>query len=151
MTTINKTTREVETREFSTRPKQWAPASLLPEPDKQAGYSYRWVRVSYPSKQEYDPLNIQNSLSEGWEPVKTEEQPQYKHLVDSDTKYKGFIEVRGLLLCKVPTEFVHQRNAYYSGIARQQVESSDKDLLSMNDPRMRTYKESRSTVSFGRG
>jgi hypothetical protein len=37
----NRITREVDTREISERPKQWAPAELLPEPDKQAGYKYR--------------------------------------------------------------------------------------------------------------
>ena len=33
----NKLTRELETRELTERPKQWMPAELLPEPDKQAG------------------------------------------------------------------------------------------------------------------
>ena len=30
--------READTRATSQRPQQWAPAELLPEPDKQAGY-----------------------------------------------------------------------------------------------------------------
>ncbi len=31
----NRTTRELETRVVQERPKQWMPAELLPEPDKQ--------------------------------------------------------------------------------------------------------------------
>ena len=33
----NRTTRELNTRAVSERPKQWMPAELLPEPDKHAG------------------------------------------------------------------------------------------------------------------
>ena len=39
-------TREFETREVSERPQQWTLPESLPEPDKQAGYAYRWIRVS---------------------------------------------------------------------------------------------------------
>ena len=35
----NRLTRELETREVTERPKQWMPADLLPEPDKQAGFA----------------------------------------------------------------------------------------------------------------
>jgi len=42
----NRITRELESRSNKERPKSWQPASTLPEPDKQPGYAYRWVRVS---------------------------------------------------------------------------------------------------------
>jgi hypothetical protein len=35
----NRKPRELEERLMTERPKQWAPAELLPEPDKQPGYS----------------------------------------------------------------------------------------------------------------
>ena len=57
-------TRELETREFTGRPKQWQPASALPEPDKEPGYDYRWVRIS--SRAQNDPQNISSKLREGW-------------------------------------------------------------------------------------
>ena len=38
--------REVSNRQQSESPKQWRPPELLPEPDKQAGFAYRWIRVS---------------------------------------------------------------------------------------------------------
>ena len=71
-------TRELEEREVAQRPKQWAPAELLPEPDKQAGYAYRWIRVSMLNAA--DPRNISSKLREGWEPVRAEEQTKLKLL-----------------------------------------------------------------------
>ena len=41
----NRKPREVETRQQSVRPEAWKPPELLPEPDKQAGFAYRWIRV----------------------------------------------------------------------------------------------------------
>ena len=63
--------REVENREFNERPKQWMPPELLPEPDKQAGYAYRWIRVSLLNAA--DPRNISSKFREGWEPVHKDE------------------------------------------------------------------------------
>ena len=99
--------RELETREFVERPKQWMPAELLPEPDKQAGFAYRWIRVS--TMNNADPRNITSKLREGWEPVRLEEQPKFKLLADPNSRYKDSIEIGGLLLCKTPVEFVDQR------------------------------------------
>ena len=64
-------TREFETRDVEERPKQWALPEILPEPDKQAGYNYRWVRVS--TLNNADPRNLSAKLREGWEPVALEE------------------------------------------------------------------------------
>ena len=44
--TTNKISREAQTRATTERPEQWAPAELLPEPIKMAGYKYHWVRIS---------------------------------------------------------------------------------------------------------
>ena len=56
-----------KTREQSERPKVWQPASLLPEPDQQPGYSYRWIRVASAGKA--DGQNLMSKRREGWEPV----------------------------------------------------------------------------------
>ena len=96
-----KLSRDMATREITERPKQWMPAKLLPEPDKQAGYSYHWVRVS--TLNNADPRNLSSKLREGWEPVRVEEQPKFKLLVDPDSRFKDNIEIGGLLLCKTPT------------------------------------------------
>ena len=145
----NKLTRELETREFSERPKQWMPPELLPEPDKQAGYAYRWIRVS--TLNNADPRNLSAKLREGWEPVRIEEQPKFQLLVDPNSRYKDNIEIGGLVLCKTPTEFVEQRNKHYADQTRAQTEAVDNNLMRQSDPRMPIFKESKSTTSFGKG
>ena len=104
----NRKPRELEDRLMTERPKQWAPAELLPEPDKQPGYKYRWVRVS--TLNQADPRNLSAKLREHWEPVPIEEQPKFRLLADPASRYKDNIEIGGLLLCKTPEEFVDQRN-----------------------------------------
>ena len=145
----NRLTRELDTRATSERPKQWAPAELLPEPDKQAGYAYRWIRTS--TLNQADPRNLSGKLREGWEPVGIEEQPKFQLLVDPNSRFKDNIEIGGLLLCKTPEEFVAQRNAHYQKQAENQMEAVDSSLMRQSDPRMPLFKESKSTTTFGKG
>jgi hypothetical protein len=145
----NRLNREVDNREFSERPKQWMPAELLPEPDKQAGYAYRWVRTS--TLNSADPRNLSAKLREGWEPVGLEEQPKFQLLVDPNSRFKDNIEIGGLLLCKTPEEFVKQRNAYYAKQSDAQTEAVDNNLMRQSDPRMPLFNERKSSTSFGKG
>jgi hypothetical protein len=141
--------RELETRTATERPKQWMRPETLPEPDKQPGYSYRWVRVA--SLGSADPRNITSKMREGYEPVRIEEQPKFKMMVDPNSRFKDNIEVAGLLLCKIPTEFVKQRAAYYDTQTQASMEAVDSNFMRENDARMPLFKERRSTASFGRG
>jgi len=145
----NKLSREVDTRELNERPKQWQLPELLPEPDKQAGYSYRWIRVS--TLNAADPRNLSAKMREGWEPVRLEEQPKFQLLADPNSRFKDNIEIGGLLLCKTPTEFVEQRNAYFSKQSQNQTEAVDNNLMRQSDPRMPLFTERKSTTSFGSG
>jgi hypothetical protein len=145
----NKVTRDLETREVAERPKQWALPELLPEPDKEAGFSYRWIRVS--TLNQADPRNLSAKLREGWEPVRIEEQPKFQLLADPNSRFKDNIEIGGLLLCKTPTEFVEQRNAYFANQAQNQTEAVDNNLMRQSDPRMPLFNERKSTSTFGKG
>lgn len=145
----NRKPREIESREISERPKQWMPPELLPEPDKQPGYSYRWIRVS--TLNNADPRNLSAKLREGWEPVPLEEQPKFQLLVDPASRFKDNIEIGGLLLCKTPTEFVQQRNEFYSKQTQAQTEAVDNNLMRQSDPRMPLFNERKSTTTFGKG
>lgn len=138
-----------QSREQEERPKVWQPASTLPEPDKQPGYTYRWVRVS--TLGQHDARNISAALREGWEPVSIEEQPQFKFMVDPDSRFKDNIEVAGLLLCKVPEEFMEQRRAHFEQLTQAQNESVDNNFMRENDPRMPLFTERKSKTSFGSG
>ena len=145
----NRINRELETRSTYERPTAWAQPDLLPEPDKQAGFSYRWIRVS--TLNQADPRNLSGKLREGWEPVGIEEQPQFQLLVDPNSRFKDNIEIGGLLLCKTPDEFVIQRNAHYQKQAENQMEAVDSTLMRQSDPRMPLFKERSSSTTFGKG
>ena len=147
--TANRITRELETRATYESPTAWAQPDLLPEPDKQVGFSYRWIRVA--TLNQADPRNLSAKLREGWEPVRIEEQPQFQLLVDPSSRYKDNIEIGGLLLCKTPSEFVEQRNAYYTAQADNQMVAVDNALMRQSDPRMPIFNERKSTTSFGKG
>jgi hypothetical protein len=144
----NRTPRELEDRELFTRPKSWAPPETLPEPDKQPGFEYRWIRVS--TLNQADPRNVSAKLREGWEPVGIEEQPKFRLLADPNSRYKDNIEIAGLLLCKTPVEFVEQRNAYYAKKTKDDADAVDSNLMRQSDPRMPMFKERKSTTSFGK-
>ena len=145
----NRIPREIETRQQEERPKQWQAPELLPEPDKQPGFAYRWIRVSMLNSA--DPRNLSGKLREGWEPVRAEEQPKFKLLVDPESRFKDNIEIGGLLLCKTPMEFIEQRNAHFNKQAVAQMESVDNSLMRQSDPRMPLFKERKSSTSFGKG
>ena len=138
MTEQNRIKRELESRALTERPKRWMPPELLPEPDKQAGYEYRWIRVSMLGKQ--DGRNVSTKIREGWEPVKLQEQPQFKLLTDPTTRFEDGIEIGGLLLCKTPEEFVEQRKDYYANQNQLQAEAVDNNLMRQSDPRMPIFK-----------
>ena len=141
--------REAESRVISERPNSWRPPELLPEPDKQAGFAYRWIRVSMLGAA--DPRNISSKIREGWEPVRAEEQPRFKLLVDPSSRYPDNIEIGGLLLCKTPEEFVKQRAEYYAQQTQAQTDAVDNNLMRQSDSRMPIFKESKSSTSFGKG
>lgn len=141
--------REVDNREFNERPKQWMPPELLPEPDKQAGYAYRWIRIS--TMNAADPRNFSAKLREGWEPVTIEEQPKFKLLADPNSRVKDGIEIGGLLLCKTPIEFVKQRNEYYQKQSDLQEQAVDQTLMRQSDSRMPLFSERKSETTFGKG
>jgi hypothetical protein len=145
----NRTTREVETRDFAERPKQWMPPEILPEPDKQPGFSYRWIRVS--TLGTADPRNIATKMRSGYEPVNIEEQPKFQLLVDPNSRFKENVEIGGLLLCKRPAEFDGQEAEYYAKQTQAQTDAVDNNLMRQSDSRMPIFMERKSSVTFGKG
>ena len=146
----NRLERELENRTMQERPKQWQQPELLPEPDKQPGYAYRWIRVA--TLNQTDPRNLSAKLREGWEPVRVEEQPKFQLLIDPNSRFKDNIEIGGLLLCKTPVEFVDQRNKHYSDQASAQMKAVENTLMRQSDPRMPLYNDSKvETNRFGKG
>ena len=145
----NRTSRELENRQVDKRPTAWRPPETLPSPDDRPGWKHRWVRLATLGVS--DPGNISSKLREGYEPCKAEEYPELMLHASTEGRFKGSIEVGGLLLCRIPEEFLDQRMKYYDGQNRAQVESVDNNFLRENDPRMPLFAEKKSKVTFGSG
>lgn len=143
-TTVNRASRENDQR-----PTSWAPAELLPEPDKLPGWAYRWVRIS--TLGAADPMNMSAKQREGWEPVDSSEQPRLKLHKSQDARFRGNIEIGGLILCKIPEEFIKQRTEYFSNATRSQMDSVDNNFMRESDSRMPLFADKRSKVTFGSG
>jgi hypothetical protein len=146
----NRASRDLETRAKAERPAQWLPPELLPNPNPEEGYEFRWIRVSTLGNS--DPVNVSSKLREGWEPVKASDHPEIQLMGTGDkSRFPDSIEVGGLILCKTPKEFVQQRNSHYNRQTEGQMQSVDNNFMRENDPRMPLFKERRTEVKFGRG
>ena len=146
----DRTPRELETRSETLRVTSWKPPSILPDPTPEAGYTFRWIRTSMNGTS--DNTNVSRQFREGYVPVKAADHPELMLESDQTGRYKDNIEVGGLLLCKVPTEFMEQRQAHYNNISRAQMESVDNSLMRENDPRMPLLRPERSSrTTFGSG
>jgi len=141
--------RELNTRESTARKRSWVRPELLPTPNPEPGYEFRWVRVS--TMGNADPMNVSSKLREGWEPVKASDHPEVHLMQSEDARFKDNVVVGGLMLCKTPSELVEERNAYYTGQADAQMKSVDNNLMRENDPRMPLFNERRTKVTFGTG
>lgn len=141
----NRLARELDTREDSARPKSWQPAQVLPEPKAIDGYSFRWVRVATLGVP--DARNVAAKFREGYEPVRIEEQPQFKGLTDPDSRFADNIEIGGLILCKIPDDFIEQKKQYLEEKNDAQIRAVDNNLMRENDPRMPLFNEKKTSVS----
>lgn len=145
-----RTPRKVETRALTEqRQKSWRAPETLPSPDPRPGWKHRWVRIS--TLGTADPSNISSKLREGYEPCRAEEYPELRLHATTDGRFQGNIEVGGLLLCRIPEEFMEQRAQHFENQNRAQMESVDNNFLRDSDPRMQKFSEKSSKVSFGSG
>ena len=144
----DRTSRDQTTRKQAERQKRWAPADTLPTPNPVPGYDFRWIRVAMVGQ--VDPRNVASKLREGYEPVKAVDHPEISILMSEHEKFKDNIVIGGLMLCKIPTEFVEDRNQYYLNQSNQQMASVDNSLMKDNDPRMPLFRDRKTKVSFGK-
>lgn len=143
-----RTGRDTETRTAGERPTKWRPPQLLPEVKPEQGYVYRWVRISMLGID--DPKNVSTSFAEGWEPVKASEHPEVRLFSMNQNRFPDSIEIGGLVLCKIPAEFMEQREAHFQEVTEREVRAVDNNFMSTSDPRMPVFKERQSTSTFGR-
>jgi hypothetical protein len=147
--TQNRQPRALESREKAQRPAAWRPPETLPQPDPRPGWVHRYIRLS--TMGTADPSNISSKLREGYEPCKADEYPEMMMHATTEGRFKGNIEVGGLLLCRIPEEFLKQRAEYYANQNKAQMESVDNNFMRESDPRMPLFAERKTKVSFGSG
>jgi len=139
--------RQTKTRDSESRKQEWVPPTQLPDPTPQDGFTFRWIRIAVLGQK--DDRNASQRMREGWIPVKANEHPEIVTQYGYEANSSGNIESGGLLLCKMSTEVVDQRNAYYRNKAKQQLDSVDNNFMRENNPRMPLFSEKRTTVSKG--
>jgi len=147
--TQNRLARELDDRIAAGRPTSWQNPDSLPMPNERPGWRHRYIRISMMGTS--DPSNISSKLREGYEPCKAEEYPELMLHATTEGRFKGNIEIGGLLLCRIPEEFLKQRAAFYNNQNKAQMESVDNTFMKDSDPRMPLFAEKRSKVTFGSG
>jgi len=146
-----RTDRSHDTREDIVREDDsWVPSSVLPTPDPQDGWVFRWIRTS--TLGQSDNTNVSRKFREGWVPVTREEHRELKIPSDINSQFEGNIEQGGLLLCKAPEEKMRARTKHFEEVAQRQMESVDSNYMRENDPRMPLLRPEKSTrTTFGKG
>ena len=147
--TQNRLARELDTRAVTQRAEAWRPPETLPMPEDRPGWKHRYVRTSTMGMA--DAANISSKLREGYEPCKAEDYPELMMHATVEGRFKGNIEIGGLLLCRIPEEFLKQRADYYDKQNKSQIDSVDNNFLRENDPRMPLFSERKTKVTFGSG
>lgn len=147
---VERTPRTLETREATKRKAVWKRQSVIPAPEPRDGITFRWVRTS--SLGNVDNMNVSRRFREGYTPVKAEDFPELKVLSDVGSRFKGNIEVGGLILCSIPTEQVEARIEGQAAEAQAQIDAVDNNYMRESDPRMPVLRPERSTrqTSFGK-
>ena len=146
---LNRTTREAESRAKDARRRPWAPPSRLDAPPAPPGYQHRWIRAEAGGVA--DRTNIAGRLREGYELVRADEYPDFPTPSVDDGRHAGIISVGGLLLARIPEETVEERNAHYQSKASDQMQAADNELMKSNAHSSMVIERPsrRSRVSFG--
>ena len=127
---LNRKSREADSRSATARRKPWAPPSKLDAPAAPPGYKHRWIRAEANGYD--DRINVASRLREGYELVRSDEYPDFLGTPMEGSRHAGVLGVGGLLLARIPEETVAERNAYYTSRTRDQLQAVDNDLMKAN-------------------
>jgi len=142
-----KTSRASQTREKTTKKAVWTPPSSLDAPPAPAGFHHRWIRAETMGFD--DTKNMAGKLRSGYELVRADEYPGSEYPTVNEGKYKGIIGVGGLLLSRIPDEFVKARDEYFRKITQDKDEAIESDLMKDQHPSMPINAERQTRVTFG--
>jgi len=143
-------TRAEETRDFKSRTAQWEPPSHLPEPAHREGWVHRWC--AHAVQGEPHVVNMNKRLQEGWVPVPAEEYPEVTSRIFGHTG-KANIDFGGQTLCRMSSEMMASRRAYFEQKNRIELAGVRNDLAAVKtDPKYGRFTENRieQTATKGR-
>ena len=142
-----KTSRASQSREQTKRRTTWTPPSSLDAPPCPDGYHQRWIRAETMGFD--DTKNMAGKIRSGYELVRADEYPESSYPTVTEGKYKGIIGVGGLLLSRIPDEFVKARDEYFRKITQDKDEAIESDLMKDQHPSMPINAERQTRVTFG--
>lgn len=147
--------RTQEDRNAEMRAQPWHPVTTVPEVEGRPGWAHHWVRVTVLGKP--DNKNASKRFREGWEPCERKDYPEFELVLGdhgSSWEKRGGIEVGGLLLCKMSSKKVAERNAYFAKKSSDQLQAVDSQLMGTHDSasNMQIMQPNRRTdTTFGGG
>ena len=148
-----KTSRKSDTRDNSSRKKDWTPPSSLDAPAAPHGMCHRWIRTATAGFE--DVANVSKKLREGWEFVKVEQVQNEigtnKYPYYTEGKYEGCIGIGGLVLARIPNEILESRAEYFKRLTQDRMNAVDNDLMKEQHPDMPINIDRQSKVTFGGG
>lgn len=150
-TTRNTTSRSTKSREVVYTPPENIKLDVgLQEYFNGQGYKLRWIRYMLDGKD--DVKNWLKREKEGWVPVKNDELPaEYQGVFDigGAGKTEGVVTNNDVILAKIPVEMARARQDYYEGLAQDQIDAVNAQLLSGNR-KMPGFNESHTKTTRGR-
>lgn len=99
----------------------------LPTPPETPGWHYCWLSMT----NQYDP--IYKRIRMGYEPVKADDIPEFKHLRVKSGEYDGCISVNEMVLFKLPQEIYQEMMEEYHHYRPLEEESRLKANATPND------------------
>ena len=151
-TKSTRSSRESGAHDNQARRKVWRPVRKLETPPAPPGYVYRWIRESMLGTE--DRANVSRRIREGWELVRgTDLPPEWELPTMDNGRHEGVVYNEGLLLAKMPEEFVEQRSAHYANEAAKAKDALDNNMFNetRGDSRYVQYDPNRSSrVTFGK-
>jgi len=145
----NRLPQDMQTREADVRPQSWVDPDILPQPKPQAGWSFRYIRIS--TRGDADATNFSTQIRSGWEPCKAVDHPEIQILIVENAQFKDNIVIGGLMLCKQPKERVKARQDYIDQKSDNQMRAVDNNFMKENNSVMPLFSERKSRVTFGSG
>ena len=131
----NRTARAADTREETEREKEWVPPSKRFTLEHGPDAHLRWVRTAMNGQEDLE--NMEKRLSEGYELVSPSDPLVADKVAQGRLRVQdGKIIRQGLVLMKLGTKLVKQRNEHYTREANLHQQSVSKALENVRDSSM---------------